>query len=104
MSTIPTASIHASDRLRPVRPEDGDLVITLENDPPRRFVLAQLPGEPQMTWTSREGVLRTARQFARLNGVDVWSVEGAMWTRIDSYRPLDRRPGGGLRLAAPLRD
>jgi hypothetical protein len=87
MSTIPAATIHAPDVLQRERPEDGDLVITAADDEPQRFVLAQLPREPQMIWTSREAVVRTARQFARRQGLDVWSLDGTNWTRIDSYRP-----------------
>jgi len=69
------------------QPADGDVVITPDDHVPRRYAISQVPGRPQVSWTSREEALALAKNFARRHAVDVWMAEGLSTTQVVRHRP-----------------
>jgi hypothetical protein len=69
------------------RPADGDVVITPDDHVPRRYAISQVPGGPQVSWTSRDEALEVAKKFARHHVVDVWVIEDLSPTQVSRHRP-----------------
>lgn len=71
----------------PERPANSDVVIAPDDRLPRRYAMTQVPGRPQVSWTSREEALAFAKRFAHRHAVDVWVVEDLTTTRVVRHRP-----------------
>lgn len=71
----------------PQGPVNSDLVITPDDQLRRGYTIAQVPGRPQVSWTSREEALAFAQSFADRHAVDVWVTEDLTTTRVVRHRP-----------------
>lgn len=71
----------------PQGPVNSDLIITPDDHLLRGYTIAQLPGRPQVRWTSREEALAFAKRFAHRHAVDVWVTEDLTTTRVVCHRP-----------------
>lgn len=67
-------------------PRDGDVVVTRESRSPIVFTIRQLPGDVQLSASSRDDALRLARGFAMQNAVDLWYSEGEALRLLEAYR------------------
>lgn len=76
-----------------VRPQDGDVVVTRESRSPIVFTIRQLPGDVQLSASSRDDALRLARGFAMKNAVDLWYSEGETLRLLEAYRRTNDRAG-----------
>jgi len=70
----------------PNRPCAGDVVIMPDGHRLRHYVVAQLPGAPQMSWGSRDAAIAAANPFARRHSVDIWMQDGKGVTRVARHR------------------
>ena len=76
-----------------ISPRDGDVVVTRESRSPITFTIRQLPGDVQLSASSRDEAIRLARGFARKNAVDVWYSEGETLRLLEAYRRTKDVPG-----------
>lgn len=75
-------------------PRDGDLVVAEEPDTPGRYAIRQVPGSPQVSWSSARAAIEMAGALARSHGVDVWTTQDGAPVRILCHRGLAARLQG----------
>jgi hypothetical protein len=80
-----TAAPAPADASAPPVPRDRDVVVSREPAAAAHGV-RQVPGDTQLTATSREEAVRLARAFARAHGVDVWYREGQTYHLLEAFR------------------
>lgn len=68
-------------------PVNSDVVIAPDDHVRHGYTIAQVPGRPQVSWTSREEALAFAKSFAHRHAVDVWVTENRTTTRVVRHRP-----------------
>jgi len=67
-------------------PRDGDVIVAPGDPPSALYVIAQVPGPPQLMFGSRDAAVNAARRFAKRDAVDVWLEENSTLTRLASHR------------------
>jgi hypothetical protein len=75
-------------------PQDRDVVVTRESRSRIIFTIRQLPGDVQLSASSRDDAIRLARGFATKNGVDVWYSEGETLRLLEAYRRNQQQTAG----------
>jgi hypothetical protein len=79
------------------RPKEGDIVVAGTTDMGARYTIRQVPGEPQITASTRERALQIGRRFARQYGVDLWFAGGMGLRLVESHRGMLEAPSDPLR-------
>jgi hypothetical protein len=68
-------------------PRDGDIAVTLDPLPSRRYLVAQVPGRTQVSMATKSDAIELARRLARLRFVDVWYTANGGYQLIEAFRP-----------------
>jgi hypothetical protein len=76
-----------------VSPRDGDVMVTRESRSPIVFTIRQLPGDVQLSASSRDDAIRLARGFAMKNAVDLWYSDGETPRLLEAYRRTKDQAG-----------
>jgi hypothetical protein len=73
-------------------PLDGDLVLAHDECGTVPWVLSRYPGEAAVGAPSREWTLLIGLDLSREWAVDLWSLDGADYRRIEAFRGTPRVP------------
>ena len=76
----------------PTLPQASDVVVTQESRSATSYTIRRIPGDVQLSASSRDQAIRLARGFAMKFSVDVWYSEGGSVSLLEAYRRNEDEP------------